>query len=252
MKKIMLTMTRYLALLIFFITTTQSSSQFQEWDNESKIQPYFNAIQFIKQKLEIHVNEKKSKNNFFGNDFEVCISPNGAHRRTPRYLYLQTYSYKKEQDENLYFLWTPFGKVELLGHELFGHNFLNEIILGVNNHQKIYKKHQDLFSCSKNFLQDMKKYWTLRDVTQHVQLYHYVNFEQEEKLYGPCPFSKFLPLEPKIKFHLYLIEEINNHNFIEGINTLDLIIYEPVNRSREQHNREIEIFSKLSNGLNKF
>ena len=170
MKKTFLSLTYSLTLLISFSISTQSSS-LHIWDDEKEMRPYFTAIQFICQKLKPHINEKKARINYSKNDFGGLPSiPNPYYNRTPRYLYLETYSYGNN-GEQIYKLWTPFGQLNLLESSLT----------------------KNRFACSRNFLQEMKHYWRLQDVSTTVKNYIYSHAKQKEKLYGPFSFSQQQP-----------------------------------------------------------
>lgn len=231
MKKTFLSFISSLALLISFSICAQSSSSLHIWNDEVEMRPYLTAIQFICQKLKPHIKEKKARINYLKNDFGGLPSaPNPYYNRTPRYLYLETYSYSNN-GEQIYKLWTPFGQLNLLESGLT----------------------KNRFACSKNFLQEMKHYWCLQDVSNIVANYIYSNSRKKVNLYGPYAFRQQPWEDSNLQRHVYLIQEVNGYVFIndQDLSSNKLIIYSYAHLKPDQEEKGRNLFLRLSQGLSK-
>jgi hypothetical protein len=220
----------YFFISLIYLTGFNDSygGRYQNWVNEEEMSPYYSAIQHIRTQLEPCIQKHKDS---ILNGFEAWSSPNPSYCRTPRYLFLETDTYSNS--ERIGTLYTPLGEVKLL----------------------VARTVDSLTACSTEFLDIMKEDWALKEVTDIVKVYNFSHFRKEgEKLYGPYKF-KSEPWEgASIQNHLYLIQRVNGHVFVQNDQIVpdNMVIYKQALFRSEQRDRDERIFSSLSGGKNTF
>lgn len=97
----------------------------------------------------------------------------------------------------------------------------------------------------------MGRNWKIYEVTNKVGVYSFINLNGDEELFGPGCFHATTREEDK---HLYLIMEVNGHSFLSDLELRDLslVIYQKATLSDKQWDADKQMFSRLSNGTNKF
>ena len=184
-----------------------------------ELQPYYSAIVKIRETLEAISAKLEYKTGFKG-----WPTPNPFYYRTPKYMYLETAIFKngeeKEEEEEIVKLYTPFGDVKLLSGGSFS----------------------EMLQISKEFLSTME--WELVEVTKTIKLYNYI--QQGDRKFGPFSLKKETWSGAGTPTKLYLIQKVDDIDFISDTSQNDLVVFQSVILMNGQYEQDTAQFKELS------
>jgi hypothetical protein len=223
---------RYILICFsIFLSNPSLSSNYEFWNNEEEMKPYFRVSQYIWKLINIY-------ETLYGNPEDRPKEEFKAHSwifRTPKYLYLETYT--GENYEILRSIYSPLGVITIYP-------------TSADNIMKMASAH---------FFKFIQNKWEIEEVTERLEFYKFINNKEDGiEILEPLPTPEHLQLEKNDphKSHIYLVKSYINHKFIkdEDINAQRLIIYTIAYLSEKQSRDDKALFSKFKSikELNKF
>uniref|UniRef100_A0A6C0E9P5 Uncharacterized protein n=1 Tax=viral metagenome TaxID=1070528 RepID=A0A6C0E9P5_9ZZZZ len=196
--------------------------------------PFYGAIAKMKRTLEY-----VCKINNFTPACAGWPTPNNMFYRTSKHLILASFSYPKDNYSNhvVYYLYTPFGEIQLMSNEWFGN------------------MSDDRPDIIQDFFDNMM--WIIEDRTDKIKFYQYYNCETKQ-LIDPYVIDPYCITHTSNNNKYYLITQVEDIElpFSGGYNNDDDvdedIIVASCFSNNIQFRDDLERFRIVSNGQNRF